>query len=158
MTSVCATIGATKPVEAAPGTIRGDLGMMIGRLGCLLGGLEDNTFGIATSLPWGIDLGDGVSRHPTNLYEIAWLGVTWGALVFLESKVALVNGGRFKLFMISYLVFRLFAECIKPLPPLALGLSSIQWACILGLLYYFPAWSRPRSLVVGSTRMIGSDA
>jgi nucleoside-diphosphate kinase len=26
-----ATIGATKPVEAAPGTIRGDLGMMIGR-------------------------------------------------------------------------------------------------------------------------------
>ena len=25
------TIGATKPVEAAPGTIRGDFGMMIGR-------------------------------------------------------------------------------------------------------------------------------
>lgn len=26
-----ATIGATRPVEAAPGTIRGDLGMMVGR-------------------------------------------------------------------------------------------------------------------------------
>ncbi|HUM69269.1 MAG TPA: nucleoside-diphosphate kinase, partial [Chloroflexota bacterium] len=26
-----ATMGATKPVEAAPGTIRGDLGMEIGR-------------------------------------------------------------------------------------------------------------------------------
>jgi nucleoside-diphosphate kinase len=26
-----ATIGSTKPVEAAPGTIRGDLGMMVGR-------------------------------------------------------------------------------------------------------------------------------
>jgi nucleoside-diphosphate kinase len=26
-----ATIGSTKPVEAPPGTIRGDLGMMVGR-------------------------------------------------------------------------------------------------------------------------------
>lgn len=38
------------------------LGMMIGRVGCL-GGLEDNTYGEATTLPWGMDLGDGVMRH-----------------------------------------------------------------------------------------------
>ena len=33
------------------------LAMIIGRTGCFLGGLEDGTFGIATTLPWGIDFG-----------------------------------------------------------------------------------------------------
>jgi prolipoprotein diacylglyceryltransferase len=42
----------------------------IGRIGCFLAGLTDNTYGVETSLPWGIDLGDGIHRHPTNLYEI----------------------------------------------------------------------------------------
>ena len=28
-------------------------------------GLQDDTYGIPTTLPWGIDLGDGVPRHPT---------------------------------------------------------------------------------------------
>jgi prolipoprotein diacylglyceryltransferase len=51
------------------------LGMMVGRVGCMLAGLEDNTYGVRTDLPWGMDLGDGVRRHPTNLYEILWLGV-----------------------------------------------------------------------------------
>ena len=31
VTAARATIGSTKPVEAGPGTIRGDLGMMVGR-------------------------------------------------------------------------------------------------------------------------------
>ena len=45
------------------------LGVAIGRIGCFLGGLPDGTYGTPTSLPWGVDFGDGIPRHPTQLYE-----------------------------------------------------------------------------------------
>ena len=49
------------------------LGIAIGRIGCFLTGLPDNTYGTPTSLPWPVDFGDGIPRHPTQLYEIAFL-------------------------------------------------------------------------------------
>ena len=59
------------------------LGMALGRVGCHLAGLTDGTYGTATTLPWALDLGDGVARHPTNLYEIGFLlllaGLLWWA-------------------------------------------------------------------------------
>ncbi len=123
------------------------LGMMIGRVGCLLGGLEDNTYGEATTLPWGMDLGDGVMRHPTNAYEIVWLGGLWLGLLAVERRWTLHNGARFKLFMVGYLFFRLVVEAIKPQPIIVLGLSTIQLACIAGLVYYFRVWLSPRHLI-----------
>ena len=59
------------------------LGIAIGRVGCFLTGLEDHTVGVRTTLPWGIDFGDG-PRHPTQLYEILFvillgLGILWYA-------------------------------------------------------------------------------
>jgi phosphatidylglycerol:prolipoprotein diacylglycerol transferase len=47
------------------------LGLVIGRLGCFFAGLADDTFGAPTRLPWAVDLGDGVGRHPVQLYESA---------------------------------------------------------------------------------------
>ena len=47
------------------------IGIAVGRIGCLLAGLADDTCGTPTTLPWGIDFGDGIPRHPTQLYEIA---------------------------------------------------------------------------------------
>jgi len=49
------------------------IGIAIGRIGCFLTGLSDNTYGIPTRLPWAVDFGDGIPRHPTQLYEIACL-------------------------------------------------------------------------------------
>jgi phosphatidylglycerol:prolipoprotein diacylglycerol transferase len=49
------------------------LGIAIGRIGCFLTGLSDNTYGIPTTLPWAINFGDGIPRHPTQLYEIIFL-------------------------------------------------------------------------------------
>jgi phosphatidylglycerol---prolipoprotein diacylglyceryl transferase len=112
------------------------LAMIIGRIGCHLAGLEDGTFGIATTLPWGIDFGDHVTRHPTNLYEIIFLGMLWISLFLIEKKTALADGLRFKIFLYSYCIFRLLVEFIKPNYSLALGLSAIQWASLLGILYY----------------------
>ena len=48
-------------------------GIAIGRIGCFLTGLPDNTYGIPTTLPWAVDFGDGIPRHPTQLYEIVFL-------------------------------------------------------------------------------------
>jgi hypothetical protein len=49
------------------------LGIAIGRIGCFLTGLSDNTYGTPTRLPWAINFGDGIPRHPTQLYEILFL-------------------------------------------------------------------------------------
>jgi len=49
------------------------LGIAIGRIGCFLTGLPDNTYGTASSLSWAINFGDGIPRHPTQLYETAFL-------------------------------------------------------------------------------------
>jgi prolipoprotein diacylglyceryltransferase len=48
-------------------------GIAIGRVGCFLTGLSDNTCGTPSKLPWAVDFGDGVRRHPTQIYEIVLL-------------------------------------------------------------------------------------
>ncbi|MBI3474386.1 MAG: prolipoprotein diacylglyceryl transferase [Acidobacteria bacterium] len=121
-------------------------GIAIGRIGCFLTGLGDNTCGTPTSLPWGIDFGDGIRRHPTQIYEIIFLLILIAILMRVRSMTPTKNdqrpttwfrpGDAFKLLMTSYLAFRLFCDFIKPYPAVALGLGSIQWACVLGLLYY----------------------
>ena len=40
------------------------LAMIIGRIGCFLTGLDDGTYGNPSSLPWAINFGDGIRRHP----------------------------------------------------------------------------------------------
>jgi len=47
------------------------VGIAIGRIGCFLAGIEDFTYGTPTGAPWGHDFGDGVLRHPVQLYESA---------------------------------------------------------------------------------------
>lgn len=111
------------------------VGMILGRIGCFLTGLSDRTYGIATSLPWGIDFGDGIARHPTQLYEIL---VLLGLMLFLKirSRYQLQSGDLFKFYMIAYLTFRVLIDFIKPDFRPVLGLSAIQIACLLGLVYY----------------------
>lgn len=111
------------------------VGIAIGRVGCFLTGLEDHTSGVATSLPWGVDFGDGISRHPTTLYEILFV-LTLG--VFLRRRMLRthVEGDVFKMFMTAYFAFRLLCDFLKPDVRVFLGLSSIQWACLAMLLYY----------------------
>ena len=45
------------------------------------------------------------------------------------------NGELFRIFLVSYLGWRLVIDFLKPEPTLA-GLSAIQWACLLALLFY----------------------
>jgi prolipoprotein diacylglyceryltransferase len=120
------------------------LGMCVGRVGCFLTGLADHTHGVATSLPWGIDFGDGVARHPAQLYEIAFL-LTLASLLLLRMRRPWADGEMFRLFMLGYLLFRLGVEFIKPRYTGYLGLSAIQWACAVGACVCLLALGRLRS-------------
>jgi phosphatidylglycerol---prolipoprotein diacylglyceryl transferase len=111
------------------------VGTAIGRMGCFLTGLSDRTYGTPTTLPWGVDFGDGIARHPTQLYEIIFLLTLMMALKFI-SRYKLQSGDLFKCYMMAYLLFRLWIDFIKPDFHPWLGLSAIQIACLLGLIYY----------------------
>ena len=126
------------------------VGIAIGRVGCFLTGLSDNTYGVATNLPWGVNFGDGISRHPTQLYEIGFLlglipvlyyvlksASVW-SMTSAQQPARFTPGDAFKVFMVAYLSFRLLCDFIKPHPRIFLGLGGIQWACVLVLLYYSP--------------------
>jgi len=123
------------------------LAMIIGRIGCFSMGIYEETYGLPTSLPWGMNLGDGLLRHPVSLYEIIFLVALWQLLALIGRRWPLVNGGRFKLFMIAYLLFRFLLDFIKPGYRFAFGLGSIQLACLAGLCYYLPVIVFPSRLI-----------
>ena len=112
------------------------VGIAIGRIGCFLAGLADHTYGNPTSLPWAVDFGDGVPRHPTQLYEVGFL-IALGIVLRARRGVFVRAGDRFRCFMVAYLSFRLLVDAIKPVPHAYAGfLSGIQLLCIAGLCYY----------------------
>jgi phosphatidylglycerol---prolipoprotein diacylglyceryl transferase len=114
------------------------IGIMIGRIGCFLTGVNEFTYGKETSFITGIDLGDGLSRHPTALYELVFLLLLFILLKKLSFYTKKENGLLFKLFMLSYFGFRFLLEFLKPNIFFVLGLSSIQWLCLICWIYYIP--------------------
>lgn len=122
------------------------LGMIVGRIGCFSAGVYEEVYGYPSSLPWAIDLGDGIPRHPATLYEIVFLLLLWIFLFQLDKKKTLAEGALFKLFLISYLIFRLLLDFIKPHVVYVGPFGAIQLACMGGLLYYFRYFVRPRLL------------
>ena len=110
------------------------LGTAIGRVGCFLTGLADMTYGTPTGLPWAVDFGDGVPRHPTQLYEIAFVLLLGLALLLYVRRRGLnSNGTLFRLYLGGYLAWRFAVEFLKPSPKNYAGLSAIQWASLLGV-------------------------
>ncbi|MGD0734371.1 MAG: prolipoprotein diacylglyceryl transferase family protein [Terracidiphilus sp.] len=120
------------------------VGIAVGRVGCLVAGLADDTYGKPTSLPWAVDLGDGIGRHPVQVYEILFL-ILLGMMVSTRAK--LPEGFRFRIFMGSYLAWRVVIDFLKP-QPLIHGLNLIQWSCLAGivLLIVDEIWTRRKAL------------
>lgn len=112
------------------------LGIFIGRIGCFLAGVNEFTYGATTDFITGMDLGDGLRRHPIALYELFFLTALFLLLKRLYDQNRLEAGMLFKLFMLSYFGFRFIIEFIKPNLFLVAGLSSIQWLCIACFVYY----------------------
>jgi phosphatidylglycerol---prolipoprotein diacylglyceryl transferase len=112
------------------------LALIIGRIGCFSMGVFEETYGLPTPVPWGLNLGDGILRHPVALYEIGFLILLWLIISRLERHYAPGEGVTFKIFMIAYLLFRFLLDFIKPHYDIIPGLSVIQLACVAGLIYY----------------------
>ena len=117
------------------------IGTAIGRIGCFLTGLSDQTYGKPTTLPWGVDFGDRIMRHPTQLYEVVFMVGLCFFLKYRERKPYL-QGDLFRFYAICYLAFRWAIDFIKPDFHPLLGMSAIQIACLLGLVYYRQAMRR----------------
>jgi len=117
-------------------------GLMVGRIGCFLTGLPDRTFGTPTDLPWGYDFGDGVLRHPVQLYESLAMALFLVAfLIALRRANAAVLAAGFYLFILFYAGQRFCWEFLKPYPTLLLDLNLFH-LLLLALIGYALAMLR----------------
>jgi len=107
-------------------------GIAVGRIGCFLRGC---CFGIPTSLPWGVNFGDGIPRHPTELYESLFGVIAFVVLVLLLRKKR-PDGILLTGFMIAYFLFRFMIEFIRVEPRVLFGLTGYQYAAMAVLVYY----------------------
>lgn len=112
------------------------LGIAVGRWGCLFAGLPDRTYGTPTSLPWGVDFGDGISRHPVQIYESLAMSVFLA--VYLNGlrrhrSWALRRG--FYVLCAWYGLQRFCWEFLKSYPPL-IGSFNVFHVLSLGLVIY----------------------
>lgn len=111
------------------------LAIGIGRIGCLLRGC---CYGVATALPWGLDLGDGIRRQPTQIYESLFaLGLF--AWLVRSSKRNPAPGALFRTFMLAYFSFRFAVEFIRDEPRPFLGLTLAQFVSLGVVAYYLTA-------------------
>lgn len=111
-------------------------GIAVGRLGCFFAGLPDFTYGTATALPWGLDFGDGIPRHPVQLYESAAM------LLFLAVYLREISCGSelfrargFHLFVGWYACQRFVWEFLKPYPTLIGPFNIFHIVCAILLAY-----------------------
>jgi phosphatidylglycerol:prolipoprotein diacylglycerol transferase len=112
------------------------LGVAVGRIGCYAAGLNDFTYGTPTALPWGHDFGDGVLRHPVQLYES--LAMTAFAAVYItavlqRNQTVIANG--FYLALGFYGLQRFVWEFFKPYGAIA-GPFTLFHLLSLGILVY----------------------
>ncbi|MFH1408608.1 MAG: prolipoprotein diacylglyceryl transferase [Nanoarchaeota archaeon] len=119
------------------------LGVAIGRIGCFLRGC---CYGKPTQLPWGVDFGDSVLRHPTQLYESAFFIVMFSLLMMKRKNAK--PGYLFYLLMNTYFIFRFLLEFIKE-EQTYLGLTIFQYISIGALLFINAKYLNEKRKTVG---------
>lgn len=110
--------------------------VMVGRWGCFLSGLDDQTHGTPTLLPWGHDFGDGVARHPVQLYEsLAMAGFLGVALLLIARRNPFFLRNGFYLMVLFYAGQRFAWEFVKPYQALLGPFNLFHFLCA-GLMVY----------------------
>ena len=107
------------------------LGLAAGRLGNFING---ELWGRPTDLPWGMifpQAGDGIPRHPSQLYQFAGEGLLLFLILWLYARKPRPAGAVSGVFLIGYGSLRFLAEFAREpdafLGLLGLGLSMGQW-------------------------------
>jgi prolipoprotein diacylglyceryltransferase len=117
-------------------------GIVLGRLGCLFAGLPDHTFGTPAAVPWAVDLGDGVGRHPVQLYESLAMSLFLAA--YLQARTRgrhWAQAHAFHAMITVYAAQRFAWEFLKPYPTV-LGPLNVFHLLMLGLIAYGLTWWR----------------
>ncbi len=114
-----------------------------GRIGCFIAGC---CFGQVTEMPWGVAFptahdAQGILRHPTQLYEVAFHLVAAIVLVVMDRKRWLV-GNQLKAYLIAYLVYRFLSEWLRPESRLLLNLTIYQLVSIVLIAVLIGLWAR----------------
>jgi len=137
------------------------LGVVIGRLGCFFAGLADDTYGSPTRLPWGVDLGDGVARHPVQLYESASMAAFLAVyLLALRARRAWALRRGFYVMCMVYGAQRFAWEFLKPYPRLIGPFNVFHILCLGLVIYgwiYFRADERRERAEGGALPVPGTD-
>jgi prolipoprotein diacylglyceryltransferase len=120
--------------------------VMVGRWGCFFSGLDDHTFGTPTTLPWGHDFGDGVLRHPVQLYEsftmAAFLIV---ALVLIGRRNTVFMRNGFYLLVLTYGAQRFLWEFLKPYGAIFGPFNLFHFICAGLVIYSLGMMSRRKT-------------
>ncbi len=112
------------------------IGIAIGRIGCFLSGLQDYTYGIETTSILGYDFGDGVLRHPVQLYESLTMLLFFFYVLYIYFKNRFYfEKYIFYQFILLYATQRFAWEFLKPYETIFMGLNIFQFFC-LGLVLY----------------------
>ena len=110
----------------------GAIGIAIGRIGCFLRGC---CYGTETNLPWGVDFGDSIMRHPTQIYESIF---ALGMFVYFQfTKKKAKPGYQFWQLLVFYFSYRFLSEFIRTEPKMFLDLTSFQYVSLLMLVWLF---------------------
>jgi phosphatidylglycerol---prolipoprotein diacylglyceryl transferase len=106
------------------------LSMAIGRLGNFLAG---DAYGTPTSLPWSIYQA-GAYRHPVQLHELA-LDLALFAVLWRWRHRTTRNGQLFRMYVLGYAIIRFPLEFLRyqPTPQAFLGLTLVQWLCVVAV-------------------------
>ena len=120
--------------------------VVVGRWGCFLAGISDETHGTPTALPWGHDFGDGVMRHPVQLYEsftmLAFLVV---ALVLIGRRNAVFMRNGFYILVLVYAGQRFLWEFLKPYGAVAGPFNLFHLICAGLVIYSIAMMARGRA-------------
>lgn len=101
-------------------------GLLFGRIGNFING---ELWGRVTDLPWGMvfrQTGDGLLRHPSQLYEAALEGVALFVIVWLFSARPRPTMAVSGVFALGYGVFRFLVELVRQPDP-QLGYLAFGW-------------------------------
>jgi len=136
----------------APGIL---LGQMLGRVGCVLNGCcygdhTDAWFSIVYTNPLSsVDHDDlNVPVHPTQIYEIIFLGIMFVTLLWLRKRLT-GNGVIFMVYLSLYSVWRIGIGVLREGTPFVFGLQEAQvigvitLAITIPLLFKNARWGKP---------------
>lgn len=131
------------------------LGLAVGRIGCFL----TEQVGTATSLPWGVSVNAQAAAnlpncpqcllnqpmHPSFLYESLFMLIAFSAMWWSRDRLT-TDGLMFKLFLLSYGIFRFGVEFVRGNPDMAFGLSGSQLFLVVSIPIVLTAIVRSRSV------------